>query len=666
MVHDLGVILLTAGIISIICKLLKQPVVLGYIVAGLLVGPYICGSAWIDNSESVETWGQIGVIFLLFALGLEFSFKKLLSVGSTAIVGCLTIVIGMMTSGFLLGRLFGWNEINSLFLGGMLCMSSTTIVFKALDDLGLRQEKFAGVTFGILIIEDLFAVVLMVLLSSIAVKKSFAGQEMVFQVLKLIAYLILWFVIGITIIPTFLRKFKKYLNDETMTIVSLGLCLGMVLLAVKCGFSSALGSFVMGSILAETIDAERITRLVNPIKYLFGAIFFVSVGMMINPSLLIEYWFSIAVITLTVIVGQIVFATIGITLAGQPLKIAMQSAFSLTQVGEFAFIIATFGESIGVTEKYLYPVIVAVSVITTFLTPYCIKFAVPAFEFVNRIMPRALHIFLYNYAKSRNTASEQSTMNALFKKVAIHLSIYSVICIFIITIYFAYFDDYIVQVINGPLPIGYEWPGNLISLFIILLLLSPFIFKILTKHLHSTESGVLWADGGIHRGYVVILFLARMIIAMMFLGFCVMHKFNLTGGMLLVLVILVTIAILGSKKIQKSSKLIEQNFMQNLTARELAQEKATEVGKELEDELMNYDLHLANFSLSHDSKYCGKQLKDLNLKSASGVTIVRIVRGKTILNVPGGQESLQPNDEIVVAGSDKQISAFQDWLKRGM
>ena len=307
MIEDLCIIMLTAGITSLLFKLFKQPVVLGYIVAGMLVGPYVMGESWINNAENAATWGEIGVLFLLFSLGLEFSFKKLLKVGSTAIIGAGVIVVGMMTAGMLTAYALGWDGMNALFLGGMLCMSSTTIVFKAIEEAGLRSHRFAGVCFGILIVEDLFAVVLMVLLSSIAVKNTFEGEELLWQVAKLVLYIALWFVLGITLIPTFLKKFKKYLNDETLTIFSIGLCLGMVLLAVQSGFSSALGAFVMGSVLAETIDAERIEHLVQPMKNIFGAIFFVSVGMMINPALLLQYWLPITIITLVVIVGAVAF-----------------------------------------------------------------------------------------------------------------------------------------------------------------------------------------------------------------------------------------------------------------------------------------------------------------------------------------------------------------------
>ena len=409
-------------------KLFKQPVVLGYIVAGMLVGPYVMGESWINNAENAATWGEIGVLFLLFSLGLEFSFKKLLKVGSTAIIGAGVIVVGMMTAGMLTAYALGWGGMNALFLGGMLCMSSTTIVFKAIEEAGLRSHRFAGVCFGILIVEDLFAVVLMVLLSSIAVKNTFEGEELLWQVAKLVMYIALWFVLGITLIPTFLKKFKKYLNDETLTIFSIGLCLGMVLLAVQSGFSSALGAFVMGSVLAETIDAERIEHLVQPMKNIFGAIFFVSVGMMINPALLLQYWLPITIITLVVIVGQILFGSIGTLLSGQPLRVALQTGFSLVQIGEFAFIIANLGQNLKVTDSRLYPIVVAVSVITTFLTPYIMKLAYPTLAFLESHMSEETHKMLDSYTEKRKTNSSKKRATwarpavRLFKMLLLHLA----------------------------------------------------------------------------------------------------------------------------------------------------------------------------------------------------------------------------------------------------
>ena len=408
MIEDLCIIMLTAGITSLLFKLLKQPVVLGYIVAGMLVGPHVMGQSWINNEENAETWGEIGVLFLLFSLGLEFSFKKLLKVGSTAIIGAGVIVVGMMIAGMLTAHLLGWGGMNAIFLGGMLCMSSTTIVFKAIEEAGLRSHRFAGVCFGILIVEDLFAVVLMVLLTSVAVKNEFEGKELLWQVGKLVMYIALWFVLGITLIPTFLQKFKKHLNDETLTIFSIGMCLGMVLLAVQSGFSSALGAFVMGSVLAETIDAERIEHLIQPMKNIFGAIFFVSVGMMIDPSLLLEYWFPITIITLVVIIGQIFFGSLGTLLSGQPLRVSLQTGFSLVQIGEFAFIIANLGQSLNVTDKSLYPIVVAVSVITTFLTPYIMRLAYPTLAFLENHMSESTKKMLESYTEKRQANKSSS------------------------------------------------------------------------------------------------------------------------------------------------------------------------------------------------------------------------------------------------------------------
>ncbi len=405
MIQDLCIIMLTAGITSLVFKAFKQPVVLGYIVAGMLVGPHVLGGLWVTNEENVETWGEIGVLFLLFSLGLEFSFKKLLKVGSTAVIGAGVIVVGMMIAGMLTAHFLGLGGMNALFLGGMLCMSSTTIVFKAIEEAGLRSHRFAGVCFGILIVEDLFAVVLMVLLTSIAVKNEFEGKELLWQVGKLVMYIAIWFIMGILLIPTFLKKFKKHLNDETLTIFSIGLCLGMVLLAVQAGFSSALGAFVMGSVLAETIDAERIEHLVQPVKNIFGSIFFVSVGMMIDPALLLQYWLPISIITLVVIFGQILFGSLGTLLSGQPLRVALQTGFSLVQIGEFAFIIATLGQSLKVTDTSLYPIVVAVSVITTFLTPYIMKLAYPTLSFLEKHMSQDTKKILDSYVEKRQAGS---------------------------------------------------------------------------------------------------------------------------------------------------------------------------------------------------------------------------------------------------------------------
>ena len=381
MVHDLYILMITAGVVSLLFKLMKQPVVLGYIVAGVLVGPNLLGENIVSH-ENVEAWGNIGVLFVLFCIGLEFRLKNLFQSGKVALVGAATIIIGMLVLGYGVGRFAQLDNMNSLFLAAMLCMSSTTIVMKAVDEAGLSKARFVKGATGILILEDIVAVVLLVLLSSIAVKNSFEGVELLKKVGVLAVTLVVWFVVGILVIPTLLRKVRPYLNDETLIILALGLCLGMVLTAEEAGFSSALGAFVMGMVLAETLEAHRIEHLMAPLKNVFAAIFFVSVGMMINPSSLVEYWSPILIVSVVIIVGMIVFGTIGCWWGGSTFKDAMQTGFSFVQIGEFSFIIAALGSKLGVTDPAIYPIIVAASVLTTFLTPYIMKATVPCYDFL--------------------------------------------------------------------------------------------------------------------------------------------------------------------------------------------------------------------------------------------------------------------------------------------
>ncbi|MDD4712385.1 MAG: cation:proton antiporter, partial [Bacteroidales bacterium] len=388
LIYDLALILISAGFMTLLFKWLKQPLVLGYIVAGILAGPHIdLLPVTVTDTHNIQTWADIGVIFLLFALGLEFSFKKLAAVGKTALLTATFAVTGMMICGYMVGCLLGWSSMNCLFLGGMLSMSSTTIIIKAFNDLNMRDRPFTTGVFGVLVVEDLVAVIMMVMLSTISVSKVFDGSQLLFSITRLAFFLALWFILGIFLIPTFLKKVRKLMNEETLLIVSTGLCLGMVVIAVKAGFSAALGAFIMGSILAETADVKRIEKMMGPLKNFFGAIFFVSVGMMVDPAILAGYAWPVVIIILTVIFGQLIFATSGFLLSGLPLKVAMESGFSLAQIGEFAFIIAGLGLSLGVTDSFLYPIVIAVSVITTFTTPYFIKLADPAYTFLKRILP---------------------------------------------------------------------------------------------------------------------------------------------------------------------------------------------------------------------------------------------------------------------------------------
>ena len=656
LISDLAVILISAGLVTLLFKKLKQPVVLGYIVAGILAGPSIEQIPTVTDVESIRIWADIGVIFLLFALGLDFSFKKLMKVGGTAVIGAITVVIGMMTFGYSIGLLLGWGHMNSIFLGGMLSMSSTTIIFKAFDDLGLRNQRFAGVVFGILVVEDLFAVLLMVLLSTLAVSKHVEGMELLNSVVKLGVFLLFCFVIGIYLIPSFLKKAKKLLNDETLLIVSLGLCLGMVMIATKAGFSSALGAFVMGSILAETIEAEHIDHLIKPVKDLFGAIFFVSVGMLIDPSLLWQYKIPILILTVVVMAGQIIFASFGVLLSGQSLKVSIQSGFSLAQIGEFAFIIASLGLTLGVTSNFLYPIVVAVSVITTFFTPYMIRVAEPAFRVADRIIPVSWRKFIERYSSGSNTIRQKSAWNKLLKALLRIVGTYTAVTLVLIFIWLQFISPVITKEIHGI-------QGNILSLLIILLLIAPMLRAIMMKKNHSAEFQQLWQDNKYNRGPLVSLIILRIILCIGLVMLPVAKLLNIAAGIMLAIAGSVIAIVIFSKRLKKQSILMERHFFTNLTARELEKEKNAPINQRFANHMLERDLHLADFEVKQNSPSMGKTLKELNFRQKCNVNVVTIIRGNRRINIPGGSERLYPFDKLVVVGADSDLEHFRKYLE---
>lgn len=655
LISDLAVILISAGVVTLLFKKLKQPVVLGYIVAGILAGPAIEQIPTVTNVESIRIWADIGVIFLLFALGLDFSFKKLMKVGGTAVIGAVTIVIGMMTVGYTTGLSLGWGHMNSLFLGGMLSMSSTTIIFKAFDDMGLRNQRFAGVVFGVLIVEDLFAVLLMVLLSTLAVSKHVEGTELLSSVVKLGIFLLFCFVIGIYLIPSFLKKAKRYLNDETLLIACIGLCLGMVIIATKAGFSSALGAFVMGSILAETIEAEHIERIIKPVKDLFGAIFFVSVGMLIDPVLLWQYKIPILVLTFIVMIGQILFAGFGILLSGQPVKIAIQSGFSLAQIGEFAFIIASLGLTLGVTSHFLYPIVVAVSVVTTFFTPYMIRMAEPAYHIAERLIPKSWMRFLERYSSGSNTIRQKSTWNKLLKALVRIVATYTAVTLVLIFIWLQFISPFIIQKLPGI-------QGEIISLVLIIVLISPMLRAIMMKKNHSAEYQQLWSDNKYNRGPLVSLIILRIILCIGLVMVPVTQLLNMAVGIMLAIAGTVITIVIFSKQLKKQSILMERHFFSNLTARELENERRAPINQRFANHLLERDLHLADFEVKPNSPSMGKTLKELNFRQKCNINIVTIIRGERRINIPGGEERLYPHDKLVVVGADDDLEHFRRYL----
>lgn len=657
LIADLALILICAGVMTLLFKRLKQPLVLGYVVAGFLASPHMVYTPSVIDTANIQTWADIGVIFLLFALGLEFSFKKIVKVGGAAIIAACTVIFCMILLGVAVGIGFGWKRMDCIFLGGMIAMSSTTIIYKAFDDLGMRKKQFTGLVLSVLILEDILAIVLMVMLSTMAVSHNFEGGEMLGSIAKLLFFLILWFVVGIYLIPGLLKRCRKLMSEETLLIVSLGLCFGMVVMASHTGFSAAFGAFIMGSVLAETVEAESIARLVKPVKDLFGAIFFVSVGMMVDPTMIAEYALPIVVITLAVILGQSFFGTLGVLLAGQPLKTAMQCGFSLTQIGEFAFIIASLGVSLHVTSHFLYPIVVAVSVITTFLTPYMIRLAEPASTFVDEHLPQRWRRFLMRYASGSQTMNHESMWrNLIFALLRITV-VYSIVCVAVIALAFRF----LVPLIQHSLPgIG----GSLLAAVLIVLFIAPFLRAIMIKKNHSVEFVTLWNDSRGNRAPLVATIVLRVLLGVLFVMFIIGGLFRMSVGLVFgVAVLLVTLMIL-SRQLKKQSILIERTFFQNLRSRDLRAEYLGEKKPEYAGRLLSRDLHLTDYEIPGESAWAGKTLAELNLGKRYGVHVVSILRGKRRINIPGATVRLFPQDKIQVIGTDGELNEFGREMSR--
>ncbi len=643
LISDLAFILLLGAVVTILFKWIKQPVVLGYIVAGFLASPHFEYLPSVTTEENIDFWAQIGIIVLLFSLGLEFSFKKLVNSGGSAVVTALIIVTGMMAAGFSIGHLLNFNFINSLFLGGMLSMSSTTIIIKALTDLGLRQQKFATQVLAVLIVEDLFAVVMMVILSSIAINNTVEGSEMLMSVGKLMFFLVIWFLVGVYVLPTVLNKWRRFLNQETLLVVSMGLCLGMSVFSVYCGFSLALGAFVMGSVLAGTSYAERIEHVVTPVKDLFGAVFFISVGMMVRPDILAEYWAPILLLSVVVIVGMIIFGTFGMLVTGQTLKVAIQSGFSLTQIGEFAFIIATLGTSLGVLESTLYPIVVAVSVITTFTTPYFIKMSIPFYNYIERHLPSRLNFLINRYQKEAGVENARgNAWAAVLKRYVWRTAVYSVVLIAIIALSQRLLDPWLNELFNPS-------TAKIISVSVTLLVMGPFLLALMMP---VSRKDFRTASSANSAGSIpcIVLTIFRFLIALGFVIYVISQAYSARAGLLAAVAVLLLIAFFFSHRLRQRMTTIESKFLDNLNERELRKS-----GKN--NKVVN-DLHQAFMTVGPGCEFVGQKLMDSNLRQRYGVNLVSINRDSRIIPIPGGNARLFPGDVIGVIGTDEQLKAL--------
>ena len=657
LIADLALMLICAGVMTLLFKKLGQPLVLGYIVAGFLASPHFGLLPSVVDTANIHLWSDIGVIFLLFALGLEFSIKKIFKVGGPAMVTALVIIFGMTFVGFIVGTAFGWSRMDAIFLGGMIAMSSTTIIYKAFDDLGLLKKQFAGLVMSILILEDILAVVLMVLLSTIAVSNSVDGVEMVESIAKLGFFLILWFLVGLFLIPLILRKARKLMSGETLLVVSLGLCFGMVVFAAAMGFSAAFGAFIMGSILAETVEAEQIDKLVKPVKDLFGAIFFVSVGMMVDPAMIVQYAVPILVITLAVVVGQSTFATIGVLISGKPLKTAVSCGFSLTQIGEFAFIIAGLGLSLGVTGDFLYPIVVAVSVITIFITPYMIRLSEPAYRFLDRHLPAWFKGMLDRYASGGDdTPSDKSDTRKYISDFVKVILIHSIICIALLMISF----NWLVPLVTGWIP---GITGHIVAALLIVAVMSPFLYSILIRRTFSTEFSSIWAYSRVMRPALVGMVLVRIFVAMGFLLFVLFKLFQLSGIPVFLIAFGAVVLLVSSRSVRKQSIRIENTFRNNMKARDLSDELKGTAHTDNVNTLISHELHFADFTIPTDPEWDGKMLSELNLGNRFGVHVVAITRGHERVDFPRASDKIFAGDVVQIVATDSGIEEFGEALK---
>ena len=663
LVQDLALILVVAGFVTLLFKKLKQPLVLGYIVAGFLVSPHMSYTMSVVDKDDIQTWADIGVIFLLFSLGLDFSIKKILKMGASPIIAACTIIFSMMLLGVIVGHSFGWKEMDCIFLGGMVAMSSTTIIYKAFSDMGLTQQGFASTVMSVLILEDILAIVMMVMLSTVASGNSPDGVQLLGSIMKIGFFLVLWFVVGLFAIPLFLRSVRKILNSETLLIVSLGFCCLMAVISTQVGFSAAFGAFVMGSILAETVEADKIIRLVDPVKNLFGAIFFVSVGMLVKPDVIVQYAIPILLLVITILVGQALFGTLGYLLGGQTLKNAMRCGFSMAQVGEFAFIIATLGKSLGVISEFLYPVVVAVSVITTFLTPYMIRAAEPCYNVLVKHLPkrwvrRLTHIQTNNAGES---ASTNNLWKVLMKKMIFNTLIYGILSAAVIAIMF-----------SAALPIcrnlsikwmGSHWIGNAVCGFLTILFIAPFLRSIVMKQNHSEAFKALWTDRRINRLPLTATILARVLIALSFIFYICNYLTRFKNALMIAVAVGLLILMLLSRWLKKRSITLERLFIQNLQSRDIEAQKQGKKKPLFANHLIDRDIHIANLELPDDSLWAGKTLYSLKLRNRFGVHISSILRGSKHINIPNGGTILFPGDKLQAIGNDEQLTKLSKAMK---
>lgn len=653
LIQDLALILGAAGFVTILFKWLKQPVVLGYIIAGVLVGPHSTLLPTVQEVANIKIWAEIGVIFLLFGLGLEFSFKKLAKVGPSASITALVEVVSMLGLGFAAGQILGWSLIDSLFLGGILSISSTTIIIRAFDELGLKSRKFVTLVFGALIIEDLVAILLLVLLSTLAVSQRFQGTALIGESAKLGFFLVLWFVTGIFLLPSFLKKTRRFLNDETLLIVSLALCLLMVILASKVGFSPALGAFIMGSLLAETTEAEKIEHLTRPIKDFFAALFFVSVGMLIDPKVLVEQAGPVLFITLLTIFGKSLSTTLGALMSGQTVRHSVQSGMSLAQIGEFSFIIASLGLTLKVTSDFLYPIAVAVSAITTLTTPYLIKSADKMADAVERGLPQRWVSAIDRYSAAMQSPSPDNNARSFLKSRLLRVLVNFTVVIAVFGLCESRLKPFVTTHIES------AEAAKAVYALVAFLCAGPFLWAIALGGTQASSMRELIRNAKT-LGPLIFVEVGRFLIALgMVLYFVTRLQLIKTGLGFFVAGLIVALILVFWLRLGSVYRWFESTFLSNLGERERAHNEEHPPAPALTP----WDAHMAYFKIPAESSLAGQTLIELKIRERFGVSIAVIQRGRKRVLVPEGREKIFPSDNIGVIGTDDQLANFKSFVE---
>lgn len=660
LIEDLALILMAGAIVTILFKRIKQPLVLGYIIAGFLVGPHFQLVPTVVDNENIKTLAEIGVIFLLFSLGLEFSFKKLMRVGGSASITAFVEIMFITIAGYALGKMLGWSTMDSLFLGGMLASSSTTIIIKAFDELGIKTKQYARIVFGVLVVEDIVVILLMVLLSTVAVTQQFEGTEIMLTILKLLFFLALWFIMGIFLLPSFLKRAKKLMDEETLLILSLGLCLGMVVLATQVGFSAELGAFIMGSIIAETTLAEKVEHLTKPVKDLFGSVFFVSVGMMIDPAAIVRYAWPITAVTLLTLFGKLFSTTLGAIISGQPLRQSVQVGMSMAQIGEFAFIVASLGLSLGVISDFLFPVAVGASAITTFTTPYLIKYSEPLYNYIEKILPESWVSKLNRYSSSTESIQAESAWKTVLKSYSRIVLINGIILLALALVS----SNFLVPFVNEK--VHNESLRILIVLILSLGSAAPFLWALMAKQPNNQAYRGLWIDKKYNRGPLLIVEISRNVLGIILIGFWIDRLVSTQVALLVAIPVTVLVLFLFSKRIQKFYQRIESRFITNLNARETAaavgnpmQQAFLRQQNNFQSNLGPWDVHIVELQVNPYAEYVGKPLVELAWREKYGINIVYIKRGEQLINAPGRHNRLLPFDQVGVIATDDQMNAFK-------